>query len=137
MHKEIETLLPHRNPFLYVDEIVTCSPEEIYGTKIYSDQDLFLRGSFPDFNYVPGTILLESMAQCGGAGIRKLGITGGLFGLASIEAATFLKGVEYNKLVSIVIKNIKLGDRLIRQSGVTYSDGSSALEATWTCIRFK
>lgn len=137
MSREIEALLPHRNPFLYVDEIVTCSMEEIRGEKIYSGHDTFLRGSFPDHDFVPGVILIESMAQCGGAGIKKLGITSGLFGLASIESATFMKGVEYNKTVTMIIKNIKLGTRLIRQSGATYQNGSIALEASWTCIRLE
>ena len=60
--KEIETLLPHRNPFLYVDKIISISREQIVGTTIFSDANDFLKGSFPEFNYVPGVVLIEAMA---------------------------------------------------------------------------
>jgi 3-hydroxyacyl-[acyl-carrier-protein] dehydratase len=64
--KEIETLIPHRNPFLYVDKISSLSKEEFVWTTVFSDANEFLTGSFPEFNYVPGVILIEAMAQCGG-----------------------------------------------------------------------
>ena len=93
--KEIETLIPHRNPFLYVDEILSLSPAQITGRTVFTDKDDFLTGSFPEFNYVPGVVLIEAMAQCGGAGIKKLGLADGLFGLANIERADFRSGVSY------------------------------------------
>jgi 3-hydroxyacyl-[acyl-carrier-protein] dehydratase len=135
--KEIETLIPHRNPFLYVDRLVSVSKEEIVGTAIFSDSDTFLRGSFPEFNYVPGTILIEAMAQCGGAGIKKLGIADGLFGFANIENASFHKGVEYNQVFKMVIKNIKIAAKYLKQSGTGYVDGEQCLNLTWTCVKFQ
>jgi 3-hydroxyacyl-[acyl-carrier-protein] dehydratase len=135
--KEIETLIPQRAPFLYVDKIISLSREEIIGTKIFSDSDQFLRGSFPDFNYVPGVILIEAMAQCGGAGIRKLELAEGLFGFAKIENASFYKGVEFEKTFKMVIKNIKIADKYIKQSGVGFVDDEPCLDLTWTCIKFQ
>jgi 3-hydroxyacyl-[acyl-carrier-protein] dehydratase len=135
--KEVQTLLPHRDPFLYVDKLVSITPETIVGTKIFSDTDQFLRGSFPDFYFVPGMILIEAMAQCGGAGIKKLALTEGLFGLANIENATFYRGVEYEKEFRMEISNLKITERYIRQSGLGLVDGERCVELSWTCVRLQ
>jgi len=135
--KEVETLIPHRNPFLYIDQIVSATTEEIVGTKIFSDTDQFLRGSFPEFNFVPGTILIEALAQCGGAGIKKMGLAYGFFGFANIENASFYNGVPYGKEFLMVIRNIKVAERYIKQSGVGYVNGERCVELTWTCVKFQ
>ncbi len=137
MIKEIETLIPHRNPFLYVDKIVSLSKDEIIGSTVFSDGNEFLTGSFPEFNYVPGVILIEAMAQCGGAGIKKLGLADGLFGFANISSATFYKGVEYNQVFKMVIKNIKVADKYLKQSGTGFMRDERCMEMTWTCVRFQ
>jgi 3-hydroxyacyl-[acyl-carrier-protein] dehydratase len=134
--KTIENLLPHRTPFLFFDEIVSASEEEIVAVKTFdSETNLWLKGSFPEHNFVPGTILIESMVQCGGAAIKQMGIMDGLFALTSIEHAEFFKGVEYDQPVKYVIKNIRISDKLIKQSGVAYVNELPALEATWLCVR--
>jgi 3-hydroxyacyl-[acyl-carrier-protein] dehydratase len=133
----IEQLIPHRTPFLFVDEILSVTKEEIVGIKTFNDSDTMLKGSFPEFNFVPGVILIESMAQCGGAGIKILGIADGLFGLASIETARFLSGAAYNKPVKYVIKNIRVSDKLIKQSGIAYVAEIPVLEATWLCVKIE
>jgi 3-hydroxyacyl-[acyl-carrier-protein] dehydratase len=135
--KEIEKLIPHRNPFLYVDKISSLSKEEIIGITIFSDANEFLTGSFPEFNYVPGVILIEAMAQCGGAGIKKLGLGDGLFGLANIEAANFFKGVVYGAIFKMVIKNVKITDKYFKQSGIGFIDDSPCMDLTWTCVKFQ
>ncbi len=135
--KEIEILIPQRPPFLYVDKILSASKDEIIGTNIFSCSNEFLRGSFPDHYFVPGVILIEAMAQCGGAGIKKMGLAEGLFGFAKIENATFYKGVEYEKTFKMVIKNNRIADKYINQSGVGFVDNDPCLDLTWTCIKFE
>ncbi len=75
------------------------------------------------------------MAQCGGAGMRLLNNTNGLFGLASIESAVFLKGAEFNQPIKYIIKNICLSEKLVKQSGIAYLNDEPLLEATWVCVR--
>ena len=135
--KEIDRLIPHRHPFLYIDKLVSVSKDEIVGTMIFSDTDRFLRGSFPEFYFVPSAILMEAMAQCGGAGIKKLGLADGMFAFANFDNANFYKGVEYEKVFTMVIKNIKIADKYLKQSGVGYIDNEPCLDLTWTCIRFQ
>lgn len=134
---EIEKLLPHRGSFLFVDKILSASRREIIGTKTFDGSNAFLRGSFPDHNYVPGMILIESMAQCGGAGIRKLGLASGIFALVSIKDAKFLKGVNYDMPVTYKIKNVKVGEKLISQSGIILFDNETAVEASWMSLKME
>ena len=138
--REIENLLPHRDPFLYVDHLLSVTIEEIVGTKIFDFSELFSpNDAAADPCFVPGMILVESLAQCGGAGARKLQGTGseGLFGLAGIESACFHAYVEFGKTVKMIVKNLKLGSKVVRQSGVAYVDDMPVAEATWTCVRFQ
>lgn len=132
---EIEKLLPHRGSFLFVDKILSTNEKEIVGIKTFDGTNAFFRGSFPGHDYVPGMILIESMAQCGGAGIRKLGLAEGIFALVSIKDAKFLKGVNYDSPVTYKIKNIKVRDNLISQSGVILFDNEIAVEASWMSMK--
>ena len=85
---------------------------------------------------VPGVILVESMAQTGGAGVRELGILGddALFFLATIEKAKFRRQVRPDDLVRFEITNLRLSPRMIRQSGKAYVGEELACEAEWMCI---
>lgn len=132
---EIEKLLPHRGSFLFVDKILSANQQEIVGIKTFDSTNPFLRGSFPDHGYVPGMILIESMAQCGGAGIRKLGLADGVFALVSIKDAKFLKGVNYDSPVIYKITNIKIGEKLISQQGIILFESEIAVEASWMSMK--
>jgi 3-hydroxyacyl-[acyl-carrier-protein] dehydratase len=137
MTKEVETLIPHRSPFLFVDRIISLTKDEIIGETIFHGTNGFLTGSFPEFNYVPGVILMEALAQCGGAGIKKLGLADGLFGFANIEAANFYEGVEYDTLFRMVIKNIKVTEKYIKQTGRGIVGTHTCMDLSWICVRFQ
>ncbi len=131
----IEKLLPHRSPFLFVDEIRSVTKDEIIGYKTFGEECSWLMQGFPEHAFIPGTILLESLIQCGGAGMRLFKKTTGVFGLAAIESATFLNGATFHTPIKYVIKNIRLSDKLVKQSGGAYMNEEVLLEATWVCVR--
>jgi len=62
----IMELLPHRYPFLMVDKIISIEDNVIVGTKNVSVNEPFFQGHFPDEPIMPGVMLIEAMAQCGG-----------------------------------------------------------------------
>lgn len=130
----INALLPHRSPFQFVDNIIYANPDEIVGVKTYDPY--FSRGHFPQHQLVPGVLLIEAMAQCGGAGLNTLGVAGtALWGLAAIENARFLGIVEPGNTVKMIIKNLKITNRIIKQSGIAYCNGKIVVKAEWICAR--
>ncbi|MBF8964063.1 beta-hydroxyacyl-ACP dehydratase [Pontibacter sp. FD36] len=135
--KDVLNLLPHREPFLFVDTILLSNEEKTIGTITFDKANLTLCTTFPNLDFVPATILIEAMAQCGGAGIKKFSAIQGLFGLATIESAVFHKVVPHGAEIEMVVRNLRVSERILKQSGVAYLDGEPAIEATWTCIRFQ
>ena len=62
----IRELLPHRYPFLMIDKIIRIEDNVIIGTKNVTVNEPFFQGHFPDEPVMPGVMLIEAMAQCGG-----------------------------------------------------------------------
>ncbi|MDR2617444.1 MAG: 3-hydroxyacyl-ACP dehydratase FabZ [Treponema sp.] len=136
MSGEIEVLLPHRKPFLFVDEIISAGKDTITAKHIFTEQEFFFAGHFPEYPVVPGVILIETMAQSGGAGLRKLGILGGkdLFFLASVDKVKFRRQVRPGDEVRSEIKNLRVSPRMIKQAGKAYVGEELAAEAEWLCL---
>ena len=69
--KEVLDLVPQRDPFRFVDEILELDDDHIVGTYRFCPEADFYRGHFPGNPVTPGVILIESLAQ---VGIVALGI---------------------------------------------------------------
>ena len=62
--EQIKKIIPHRNPFLLIDEIVDGNPgKNATAIKNVSTNDYFFKGHFPGKPIMPGVLILESMAQ--------------------------------------------------------------------------
>ena len=133
---EIERLLPHRGPFLFVDDIVEAGKEKIVAKHVFSEKEFFFAGHFPGYPVVPGVILIETMAQSGGAGLRKLGSFGGdaLFFLASVDKVKFRRQVRPGEEVRSEIENLRVSPKMIKQAGKAYVGNDLAAEAEWMCL---
>ena len=133
---EIEGLLPHREPFLFVDEITEASKEKIIAKHVFTEKEFFFKGHFPEYPVVPGVILVETMAQSGGAGLRKLGVIGegGLFFLATVDKVKFRRQVKPGDEVRSEIVNLRISPKMIKQSGKAYVGDELAAEAEWMCL---
>jgi beta-hydroxyacyl-ACP dehydratase FabZ len=63
---EIQSLLPHRYPFLLVDRVLELDPNRrIVGIKNVTINEPFFQGHFPGRPVMPGVLILEAMSQVG------------------------------------------------------------------------
>ena len=135
MH-DIEKLLPHRTPFLFVDRLETVTDKEIVGFRRFTEDDFFFQGHFPGYPVVPGVILVETMAQCGGAGVNSLGsmADGSIFFLASVDKVKFRRQVRPGDEVRMEITSLRISPKMIKQSGKAFVGDELAAEAEWMCL---
>lgn len=61
----IHAAIPHRAPFLLVDEVVEQTDDQIECRKTFSAQEYFFAGHYPGFPLVPGVLLCEAGMQAG------------------------------------------------------------------------
>ena len=63
---QVSAMLPHRYPFLLVDEIMSMDEQGIIGVKNITMNEPFFQGHFPGNPVMPGVLQLEALAQVGG-----------------------------------------------------------------------
>jgi 3-hydroxyacyl-[acyl-carrier-protein] dehydratase len=64
--EQIEEILPHRDPFLFLDEVTVLEPgSRVVARKRVREDEWFLAGHFPGRPIMPGVIIVEAMAQTG------------------------------------------------------------------------
>ena len=105
--EEIKKLIPHRDPFLFVDTCEILIPgQHGKSEKIFSDSEYFFKGHFPGKPIVPGVIIVEAMAQTAGVVVsyklRDYKDKSVLF--MSVNKAKFRKPVLPNDKVSFEVK---------------------------------
>jgi 3-hydroxyacyl-[acyl-carrier-protein] dehydratase len=132
---EIEGLLPHRDPFLFVDE-VAVDRDRITARHVFGPEECFFKGHFPRYPVVPGVILVETMAQSGGAGLRKQGALAddALFFLASVDKVKFRRQVRPGEELRSEIETLRVSPKMIKQAGKAYVGNELAAEAEWLCL---
>ena len=91
--------LPHREPFLFIDEVLEIKEnKEIHATKFISEDEYFLKGHFPNNPIFPGVIIIEALGQASGilgfVSMNKTPEEGSIYVLAGVDKVRFRKRVR-------------------------------------------
>lgn len=65
----IKAIIPHREPFLLVDEILEMDEHHVVGRKYVTGEEDFFRGHFPQEPVMPGVLIIEAIAQAGAVAV--------------------------------------------------------------------
>ena len=133
---EIQRILPHRYPFLLIDRVIDLTPRErIVALKNVTINEPFFQGHFPNLPIMPGVLIVEAIAQAGGALLltevedrdKKLMVFTG------IERARFRRPVVPGDQVRIEVEVKSWRMNAVRMEGKAFVGEKRVAEATVTC----
>ena len=134
---EIKKLIPHRNPFLFVDTCEILTPgEHGKSQKRFKIDEYFFRGHFPDNPIVPGVIIVEAMAQTAGIVVsyklREYKEKSVLF--MSVNKAKFRKPILPNDEVTFEVKILNSVRDVYKFQGSCYKNNSKVSDAEFSAM---
>jgi 3-hydroxyacyl-[acyl-carrier-protein] dehydratase len=137
---EILKILPHRYPLLLIDRVLELKRKDsIVAIKNVTINEPFFNGHFPGLPIMPGVLIVEAIAQAGGALLltEVEDRTDKVMVFTGIERARFRRPVSPGDQLRLEVKVI--GWRALpsmiaaKMQGVAYVDGKRVAEATVSC----
>src|SRR6266700_1411597 len=138
--QDILRILPHRYPFLLIDRVIDLERKKrIVAIKNVTINEPFFAGHFPNLPIMPGVLIVETIAQAGGALLlteipdreHKLMVFTG------IERARFRRPVVPGDQLRIEVEvkawRENTGRAAVRMEGIAYVDSKRVAEAIVTC----
>jgi len=134
---EIMALLPHRYPFLLIDRVVEMTRKErIVAIKNVTMNEPHFQGHFPDYPIMPGVLMVEAIAQTGGALLLKEipDRDSKLMVFTGIEEAKFKRPVVPGDQLRIEVTVMNWRTRAVKMRGEITVEGKVVCEAIVTCM---
>lgn len=108
---EIQAAIPHREPFLLVDEIVEQDDQRIVCRKTFSGDEYFYAGHYPEHPITPGVLLCEAAMQAGAILLSRLFEAS----QSRVPVATRMNNVRFKRIVrpgETIQMEVRLEERL-------------------------
>ena len=135
--KEIESLLPHRDPMLLIESLQDIKKlTSATGVVKVKKDSFFVQGHFPDQPVMPGVLIVEAFGQTAAAltahGIDKSTYENKLVFLMGVEKARFRKPVMPDCKLLLKIEAIRSHGRVWKYKGTAKVDGKRMADAEWS-----
>lgn len=133
---QIQAIIPHREPFILVDEVVSCTVgQKITALRHVTGQEDFFRGHFPGMPVMPGVLQLEAMAQAGAISVLSLDAYRGRIALfAAADKVKFRRQVTPGDVLKLEVEMLRLSKVAGRGRGVASVDGEITCEGEITFV---
>ena len=131
---EIEAIIPHREPFLLLDEVIAIDPGvKVVARKRVRDDEWYLAGHFPGRPIMPGVLMVEAMAQAGAVAVLAEEANRGKLALfAGIDDVRFKRIVEPGDELELTCEVERLRGPVGRGKAKATIDGELAVRGTLT-----
>jgi 3-hydroxyacyl-[acyl-carrier-protein] dehydratase len=130
----IEEILPHREPFLLIDEVVELQPgARVVARKTVRPDEWYLAGHFPGRPVMPGVLIVEALAQTGAVAVLSEAANRGKLALfAGIDAVRFKRIVEPGDELELTCDLERVRGPIGRGKATARVDGELAARGTLT-----
>ena len=132
--EQIKEIIPHRDPFLLIDEVIALEPGKKCIARTYIREDAFwFAGHFPDYPVTPGVLMIEMLAQTGAVCAGSVPENRGRIAFfAKIDKAKFRRQVLPGEVLTLEVEMIRLRGTVGVGKAVASVDGEVAVSAELT-----